>query len=184
LGLSRAVRRTETLHVLLKNAAKKRSLLNLRKKERSLTHSDSLSVLIPQNPPPPDTGFDGVTTGLRRLRRGSEPLPDWNYSHLRGLDTQNISNNLSHSASYEKNHEINHEINQQTEATEIEKGLFRTYCANFSAKCQRSNARISKFIKFLKPKPHLFNSFNLVLIPSIIPLVLIQNIPQFLRTIF
>jgi len=27
--------------------------------------------------------------------------------------------------------------------------LFRTYCANFSGKCQRSNARISKFIKFL-----------------------------------
>lgn len=60
------------------------------------------------------TGFDGVTTGLRR---GSEPLPDGNYSYLRGKDTQNISNNLSHSASYEKNHEIN----QQTEATGIEK---------------------------------------------------------------
>ena len=91
-----------------------RSLLNLRKKERSLTHSDSLSALIPQNSPPPDTGFDGVTTGLRR---GSEPLPDGNYSHLRGKETQNISNNLSHFASYEKNHEKN----QQTEATEIEK---------------------------------------------------------------
>ena len=56
--------------------------------------------------------------------------------------------------------------------------------AHFSGKCQRSNARISKFIKFLKPKPLLFNSFNLVLIPSTIPLVLIQNTPQFLRTIF
>jgi hypothetical protein len=100
------------LHIL-KNAAKKRSLLNLRKKERSISHSDSLSARIPQNSPPPDTGFDGVTTG----RRGSEPLPDGNYSPLRGKDTQNISNNLSHSASYEKNHEIN----QQTEATEIEK---------------------------------------------------------------
>jgi hypothetical protein len=51
------------------------------------------------------------------LRRGSEPLPDGNYSYLRGKDTQNISNNLSHSASHEKNHEIN----QQTESTEIEK---------------------------------------------------------------
>ena len=69
------------LHILLKNAAKKRSLLNLRKKERSLFFSDSLSALIPQNSPPPDTGFDGVTTGLRR---GSEALPDGNYSHLRG----------------------------------------------------------------------------------------------------
>jgi hypothetical protein len=101
------------LHVLLKNAAKKRSLLNLRKKERSLTHSDSLSILIPQNSPP-DTGFDGVATGLRG---GSKPLPDGDCSDLRSLDTQNISNNLSHSASYEKNHEIN----QQTEATGIEK---------------------------------------------------------------
>jgi hypothetical protein len=65
-----------------------------------------------------------------------------------------------------------------------ESGLFRTYCANFLGKCQKSNARISKFIKFLNPKPHLFNSFNLVLIPSTIPLVLIQNTPQFLPTIF
>jgi phage/plasmid-associated DNA primase len=82
--------------------------------ETSPTHSDSLSALIPQNSPPPDTGFDGVSTGLVR---GSKPLPDGNYSHLRGKDTQNISNNLSNSASHEKNHEIN----QQTESTEIEK---------------------------------------------------------------
>jgi len=53
--------------------------------------------------------------------------------------------------------------------------LFRTYCANFLGKCQKSNARISKFIKFLNPKPHLFNSFNLVLIPSTIPLVVLSS---------
>ena len=82
--------------------------------ETSPTYSDSLSALIPQNSPPPDTGFDGVSTGLVR---GSEPLPDGNYSQSRGKDAQNISNNLSHSASHEKNHEIN----QQTESTEIEK---------------------------------------------------------------
>jgi hypothetical protein len=56
--------------------------------------------------------------------------------------------------------------------------------AHFLGKCQKSNARISKFLKFLNPKPHLFNSFNLGLIPSTIPLVLIQNTPQFLPTIF
>ena len=43
--------------------------------------------------------------------------------------------------------------------------------AHFLGKCQKSNARISKFLKFLNLKPHLFNSFNLVLIPSTIPLV-------------
>jgi hypothetical protein len=53
--------------------------------------------------------------------------------------------------------------------------LFRTYCANFLGKCQKSNARISKFIKFLNPKPHLFKSFNLVLIPSNIPLVVLDS---------
>jgi len=53
--------------------------------------------------------------------------------------------------------------------------LFRTYCANFLGKCQNSNARISKFLKFLNPKPHLFNSFNLVLIPSTIPLVVLSS---------
>ena len=53
--------------------------------------------------------------------------------------------------------------------------LFRTYCANFLGKCQKSNARISKFIKFLNPKPHLFKSFNLVLIPSTIPLVVLSS---------
>jgi hypothetical protein len=47
--------------------------------------------------------------------------------------------------------------------------------AHFSGKCQKSNARISKFIKFIKPKPHLFNSFNLVLIPSTIPLVVFDS---------
>src|ERR687886_422183 len=53
--------------------------------------------------------------------------------------------------------------------------LFRTYCANFLGKCQKSKARISKFIKFLNPKPHLFKSFNLVLIPSTIPLVVLDS---------
>jgi len=47
--------------------------------------------------------------------------------------------------------------------------------AHFLGKCQKSNARISKFIKFLKPKPHLFKSFNLVLIPSTIPLVVLDS---------
>ncbi|MEG4009890.1 DUF3854 domain-containing protein [Microcoleus sp. Pol11C1] len=55
--------------------------------ETSPTHSDSLSALIPT-----DTGFDGVSTGLVR---GLEPLPDGNYSDLRGLDGENILENLS-----------------------------------------------------------------------------------------
>jgi len=88
--------------------------LRLRDQSESLpTHSDSLSALIPQNLPI-DTGFDGVTTGLLR---GLEPLPDGNYSDLRGLDTQNISNNLSNSASLEKTHERT----EITETAEIEK---------------------------------------------------------------
>jgi hypothetical protein len=79
------------LDVLLKNAAKKRSLLNLRKKERSITHSDSLSVLIPQNSPPPDTGFDGVATGLGR---GSEPLPDGKLQPFAGVKYSNTSDSF------------------------------------------------------------------------------------------
>ena len=45
----------------------------------------------------------------------------------------------------------------------------------FLGKCQKSNARISKLIKFLNPKPHLLKSFNLVLIPSTIPLVVLSS---------
>ena len=47
--------------------------------------------------------------------------------------------------------------------------------AHFLGKCQKSKARISKFIKFLNPKPHLFKSFNLVFIPSTIPLVVLSS---------
>ena len=59
------------------------------------------------------TGFDGVTTGLRR---GSEPLPDGNCSHLRGLDTQNISEKLETSS-----HEGSRQTNQQTTTADVEK---------------------------------------------------------------
>jgi hypothetical protein len=63
------------------------------------THSDSLSALIPQNLPT-DTGckteLNGVETGLGR---DSESLPDGNYSHLRGLEVQNIAENLESSSS-------------------------------------------------------------------------------------
>lgn len=67
--------------------------------ETSPTHSDSLSALIPQNFPT-DTGckteLNGVDTGLGR---DSESLPDGNYSHLRGKETQNCSENLESSSS-------------------------------------------------------------------------------------
>ncbi|MEG3960327.1 DUF3854 domain-containing protein, partial [Microcoleus sp. herbarium2] len=79
--------------------------------ESSPTHSDSLSALILQSPP--DAGFDGVTTGLRR---GLEPLPDGNCSHLRGLDTQNISEKLETSS-----HEGSRQTNQQTTTADVEK---------------------------------------------------------------
>ena len=70
--------------------------LRLRTEGETLpTHSDSLAALIPQNSSP-NTGFDGVTTGLQR---GSEPLSDGNYSHLRGLEVQNISEKLESSSS-------------------------------------------------------------------------------------
>jgi len=55
--------------------------------ETSPTHSDTLSTLIPQNIPT-DTGYNGVSTGLVR---GSEPLPNGNYSDLQGLCTPNFS---------------------------------------------------------------------------------------------
>jgi hypothetical protein len=48
--------------------------------------------------------------------------------------------------------------------------FFRTYRAKLLGKCQASKARLSKLMKFLNPKPHLFNSFNLLLIPSTMPL--------------
>src|SRR4028119_2071428 len=85
--------------------------------ESSPTHSDSLSALISQSSPTDaglGAGFDGVTTGLRR---GTEPLPDGNYSHLRGLEVQNISNNLQPSSSHEKSKEIN----QQATTADVEK---------------------------------------------------------------
>jgi putative DNA primase/helicase len=86
--------------------------------ETSPTHSDVLSALIPEDSPTNDAGFDagfdGVTTGLRR---GSESLPDGNYSHLRGLDPLNIPDKTETSAS----HEESHKTNQETEAVEIEK---------------------------------------------------------------
>jgi putative DNA primase/helicase len=84
--------------------------------ESSPTHSDSLSALISQSSPTDagfGAGFDGVATGLRR---GSEPLPDGNYSHLRGLEVQNISNNLQPSSSHEKSKEIN----QQATTADVE----------------------------------------------------------------
>ncbi|MEG4891646.1 DUF3854 domain-containing protein, partial [Microcoleus sp. F8-D2] len=67
--------------------------------ETSPTHSDSLSALIPQNLPTDtgcNTGLNGVDTGLVR---GSESLPDGNYSHLRGLEVQNFAENLESSSS-------------------------------------------------------------------------------------
>ncbi|MEG4982952.1 DUF3854 domain-containing protein, partial [Microcoleus sp. F8-D3] len=86
--------------------------------ETSPTHSDVLSALIPEDSPTNDAGFDagfdGVTTGLRR---GSESLPDGNYSHLRGLDPLNIPDKTETSAS----HEESHKTNQETETVEIEK---------------------------------------------------------------
>ena len=86
--------------------------------ESSPTHSDVLSALIPQDSPTNDAGFDagfdGVMTGLRR---GSESLPDGNYSHLRGLDPLNIPDKTETSSS----HEESHKTNQETETVEIEK---------------------------------------------------------------
>ncbi|MEG4918556.1 DUF3854 domain-containing protein, partial [Microcoleus sp. B7-D4] len=86
--------------------------------ETSPTHSDVLSALIPQDSPTNDAGFDagfdGVTTGLRR---GSESLPDGNYSYLRGLDPLNIADKTETSSS----HEESHKTNQETEAVKIEK---------------------------------------------------------------
>jgi hypothetical protein len=63
---------------------------------------------------PNDAGFDGVMTGLRR---GSESLPDGNYSHLRGLDPLNIPDKTETSSS----HEESHKTNQETETVEVEK---------------------------------------------------------------
>ena len=51
------------------------------------------------------------------------------------------------------------------------KGVLRTYYAKSLEKCQKSKERISKLPKFLKANPHLFKSFNLLLIPSTIPFV-------------
>ena len=86
--------------------------------ESSPTHSDVLSALIPQDSPTNDAGFDagfdGVMTGLRR---GSESLPDGNYSHLRGLDPLNIPDKTETSSS----HEESHKTNQETETVEVEK---------------------------------------------------------------
>ena len=86
--------------------------------ESSPTHSDVLSALIPQDSPTNDAGFDagfdGVMTGLRR---GSESLPDGDYSHLRGLDPLNIPDKTETSSS----HEESHKTNQETETVEIEK---------------------------------------------------------------
>ena len=86
--------------------------------ESSPTHSDVLSAHIPQDSPTNDAGFDagfdGVMTGLRR---GSESLPDGNYSHLRGLDPLNIPDKTETSSS----HEESHKTNQETETVEIEK---------------------------------------------------------------
>ena len=45
--------------------------------------------------------------------------------------------------------------------------------AQLLGKCQRSKERILKLIKFLNPNPHLFNKFNLLLIPTTIPLVVL-----------
>jgi hypothetical protein len=45
--------------------------------------------------------------------------------------------------------------------------------AQLLGKCQQSKARISKTMNFINPKPHLFNSFNLLLISSIMPLVVL-----------
>ena len=88
--------------------------LRLRTEGETLpTHSDSLAALIPQNSST-NTGFDGVTTGLQR---GSEPLSDGNYSYLRGLEAQNISEKLQSPSS----HDQSHKINQQTETLEMEK---------------------------------------------------------------
>jgi len=67
--------------------------------ETSPTHSDSLSALIPQNFPTDtgyNTGLNGVDTGLIR---SSEASSDGNYSHLRGLEVQNISEKLESSSS-------------------------------------------------------------------------------------
>lgn len=76
--------------------------------ETSPTHSDSLSALIPQNIPT-DTGCDGVNTGLVR---DSETLSDGNYSHLQGLESQNISENLESSSSplTEETHITSHQV--------------------------------------------------------------------------
>jgi putative DNA primase/helicase len=82
--------------------------------ESSPTHSDVLSALIPQDSLTNDAGFDGVMTGLRR---GSESLPDGNYSHLRGLDPLNIPDKTETSSS----HEESHKTNQETETVEVEK---------------------------------------------------------------
>jgi hypothetical protein len=81
--------------------------------ETSPTHSDSLSALIPQNLPT-DTGCNGVSKGLGR---DSESLSDGNYSHLRGNDTQNISENLESSSSLtEETHITSHHFCEKLES--------------------------------------------------------------------
>ncbi|MEG4294264.1 DUF3854 domain-containing protein [Microcoleus sp. D2B6] len=86
--------------------------------ESSPTHSDVLSALIPQDSPTNDAGFDAGFDGVRTgLGRGSESLPDGNYSHLRGLDPLNIPDKTETSSS----HEESHKTNQETETVEIEK---------------------------------------------------------------
>ena len=86
--------------------------------ETSPTHSDSLSALIPQNFPT-DTGCNtGVNGGDTGLGRDSESLPDGNYSHLWGLESQNISENLESSSSplTEETHITSHHFGEKLES--------------------------------------------------------------------
>jgi len=62
---------------------------------------------------------------------------------------------------------------KQEQCEQSAQGFSVLTAAQLLGKCQRSKARILKLIKFLHPNPHLFNNFNLLLILSTIPLVVL-----------
>ncbi len=63
----------------------------------------------------------------------------------------------------------------QNEDVVWNKGIFRTYYAKILGKCQLITALISKFLKFFNPNPQRFSNFNLLLIFSTIPLVVLRS---------
>jgi tetratricopeptide (TPR) repeat protein len=131
--------------------------------EAELLYLQALEIdrrALPENHPSLATRLNNLATLYRSQGRYSEAEPL--YLQALEINRRSLPENHPSLASY---------LNNLAKLYR----LFRTYCANFLEKCQKSNARISKFIKFLNPKPHLFNSFNLVLIPSTIPLVVLDS---------